>query len=158
MEVGNLFYLLRGNFTKRKVTLLLAIVCLPLLTTGCLCLSFGGGCDGHCGGEHPESNGVLTQKGSFAKPTGEPVTVYYPVPYASPPNLEIQDPLNKCHIIDQRADCFRIVQDGPGMLNVNWTARGVKSISPSPALPTPAIAAQPPANEPTPVVPTGFSR
>lgn len=158
MDVGNLSYLVTRGFTKRKLTLLLAIVCLSLLTTGCLCLSFGGGCEGCGGGEHTESSGVLTQKGSLPKASGEPVTVYYPVPYASPPNLELRDPLNKCRIIDQRADSFRIVQDGPGMPDVNWTARGVKSTSPAASLPIQAIVAQPPANEPTPVVPTGFSR
>ena len=107
--------------------------------------------------EHPESSGPYT-KGSFAKPTGEPITIYYPVPYASPPNLELREPLNKCRITAQRADSFRIVPDSPGMLDPNWTARGVKSISPTPILPVPAIVAQAPANEPAPVVPTGFSR
>jgi hypothetical protein len=155
MDVGNLDYLIsRGGskFTRWKLFLLLVLVCLPLLATGCLCLNFGD-CD------RPEVDGVLTQKGevtcAFGKP-GTPMTVYYPVPYASPPNLEIHDHFKRYIILEQRADCFRIVQDMPG-LPVEWTARGVRAPSlttvgpavQAPVFPGPNI---PP--EPLPVAPT----
>jgi hypothetical protein len=159
MEVGNLSCRISPNvrrFARRKLILLLAAICLPLMSTGCLCLSFGG-CESCGAGDHPESNGVLTQKGGLPSSNGGPVTVYYPVPYASPPNLELHDQLNKCRIVEQRADGF-VVQDGQGLLGVSWTARGVKGPPSTPGTPTPVVAAQPPANEAMPVVPTVFSR
>jgi hypothetical protein len=102
--------------------------------------------------------------------TGEPITVYYPVPYASPPNLEIHDSFHNCRILEQRADGFRIVQDNP-VLTFTWTARGVKSapaaqpVAPAsvavlPAAPAsvPAPVLPPPSNEPVPVIPANYNR
>jgi hypothetical protein len=150
MNVGNLAYVLhpgRPRLTRRKLLLLLALICLPLLATGCICLSFGG-----C--ERAEADGVLTQTGKVTCKCESQVTVYYPVPYASPPNLEIHDQAKNFSLLEQRADCFRIVQVSPGLPNVDWTARGMRApavIAP----PTPeASSSIPPANipqEPLPV-------
>jgi hypothetical protein len=164
MHVGRLTYLISPSARKRlrwKLLFVLGVICLPLLSTGCICLSFGGW--GHDSGEqceskHHDSDGAVTQKGSLTFGNGEPVTVYYPVPFASPPNLEIRDQFNKCRIIDQRADCFRIVQDGPSVPSVHWTARGITTPASTPSV-TPVVITTPgQSNEPQPVVPTGFSR
>ena len=157
MDVGNLTYLLRPGgrrLTRRKLLLLLALICLPLLATGCICLSFGG-----C--EHSEADGVLTQTGKVTCKYESQVTVYYPVPYASPPNLEIHDLARNFSLLEQRADCFRIVQVSPGLPNVEWTARGMRApaaIPPSTPEPAPTM---PPANvpqEPLPVTGANVNR
>ncbi len=164
MDVGRLSCLVSPGarrLLRWKLLVLLGVICLPLLATGCICLSFGGwgqGFSEHTDGEHHDAGGAVTQKGALTFGNGEPVTVYYPVPFASPPNLEIRDQPNKCKIIDQRADCFRIVQDGPGVPPVHWTARGV-TVPASPVTVTPAVVATPvQPNEPQPVVPAGFGR
>jgi hypothetical protein len=153
MDVGNLAYLVHPGarkITRRKLLLLLALVCVPLLTTGCLCLNIGGfGCD------HGDPDGVTAQKGELNQGHGGPVTVYYPVPYASPPNLELHDPFHRCKILEQRPDCFVVVMDGPGIPSVDWTARGVRTPAPTSAPPASTVAATPGQTpEPQPVVTT----
>src|SRR4051794_11762621 len=100
MDVGDLAYLVypaTRKLTRRKLLLLLALICIPLLATGCFCLNVGGvSC------EHAEASGVMAQKGEIQGAHGAPVTVYYPAPYASPPNLELHDPFHKCKILEQR--------------------------------------------------------
>lgn len=162
MDVGNLSYLAHPDTRKLvrwKLLVLLALICIPLLATGCFCLNIGG-----CGCDHAEPNGVLAQKGKFAGANGGPMTIYYPVPYASPPNLELHDPFHNYTIVDQRADSFRIVQDqihvGPGGIasdaSVEWTARGVRSPA---TLPAATVAASPPsAAEPQPIATTSYGR
>jgi hypothetical protein len=157
MDVGNLAYVLRPGgrrLTRRKLLLLLALICLPLLATGCIALSFGG-----C--EHAEASGVLTQSGKVTCKCESQVTVYYPVPYASPPNLEIHDQARNFSLLEQRADCFRIVQVSPGLPNVDWTARGVRSpatIAPSTSDPAPSVPPATVPQEPLPVTGTNPNR
>jgi hypothetical protein len=165
MHVGRLTYLISPSARKHlrwRLLLVLGIICLPLLSTGCICLSFGGW-GGHeskesCDSEHPSTGGAVTQKGNLTFGNGEPVTVYYPVPFASPPNLEIRDQFSKCRIIEQRADCFKIVQDGPSIPSVHWTARGVTGPTITPSANTAIVTMPMPTNEAQPVVPTGFGR
>ncbi len=153
MDVGNLDYLIypgRRRLTRWKLLLLLVLVCLPLLATGCLCLNIGG-CD------HPENDGVLTQSGEAICGPGRPVIVYYPIPYATPPNLEIRDCFKKCTVLEQKADCFTIAQDSRSFPSVEWTARGVRAQPLTPiAPPTQVAVSQAPTvpPEPLPVAPT----
>ena len=150
MAVGNLAYVLypgRPRLTRRKLLILLALICLPLLATGCVCLSFGG-CD------HAEADGVLAQTGKVTCKYESQVTVYYPVPYASPPNLEIHDLARNFSLLEQRADCFRIVQVSPGLPNVEWTARGMRApaaIAPTVPDPVPCVPPATVPQEPLPV-------
>lgn len=157
MVVGNLAYLVHPSArqtTRRKLLLLLALICVPLLATGCLCLNIGGG-----GCDHGEPDGVMAQKGELNQGHGGPVTVYYPMPYASPPNLELHDPFHRCKVLEQRADCFVVVMDGPGIPSVDWTARGVRTSASAQALPAPAVAAAPAqTSEPQPIVTTNLVR
>jgi hypothetical protein len=155
MDVGNLAYLVHPSarkITRRKLLLLLALVCIPMLTTGCLCLNIGGfSCD------HGDADGVTAQKGELNGGHGAPFMVYYPVPYASPPNLELHDPFHRCKILEQRADGFMVAMDGPSIPSVDWTARGVRT--PAPGSVAPAVAAAPvQSSEPQPIVPTVLAR
>jgi hypothetical protein len=157
MNVGNLAYLISPTgrrLTRGKILLLLALICLPLLATGCVCLSFGG-CD------HSETDGVLVQKGEVKCGYESQVTVYYPVAYASPPNLEINDHAKNFSILEQRPDCFRIVQVRPGLPAIEWTARGVRApatiISTAPTQ-VPVTSGTTIPAEPMPVLPTNPGR
>jgi hypothetical protein len=90
--------------------------------------------------------GVLAQDGKLPARPGKEQVVYYPVPYASPPNLQIADPANVCDIVDQRENCF-VVHFHPKAKpqdEVTWTARGSRK--------TPAGDAQP-GGIPTPGTP-----
>ena len=158
MAVGSLAYLacpIRRRLTRRKLILLLAVVGLPLLATGCLCLSFGGGCGNPSA--HQETDGVLAQKGEVRCGPDTPVVVYYPVPYASPPNLETHDHFHQWTILEQKADCFRVVQNSPGP-PMNWTARGVRAAGATPLENSTVTSAPAASSEPLPILPTNFSR
>src|SRR5438270_10292650 len=75
MNVGNLSYLAHPESRKQlrwKLLVLLALICIPLLATGCFCLNVGG-----CGCDHAEPNGVLAQKGKLNGTNGDPITIYY---------------------------------------------------------------------------------
>jgi hypothetical protein len=74
----------------------------PLISLGCLSLNFGGW------SHKADDPSVLAQTGSVPIPKGQEVTVYYPKPYASPPNLELDDTFHSYKIIEQKADCFRV--------------------------------------------------
>jgi hypothetical protein len=115
----------------------LVVLLLPTVTTGCICLAFGGR-------EQRDSEEPFTQNGKVMVQQGQELDVYYPVPYASPPNLQIDDTLNVHVIVDQQADHFRLRNAGfakasawPG---VEWTARGMRAPTPSPATPAPTAA------------------
>src|SRR5690348_5876233 len=55
-----------------------------------------------------DDGGVLTQEGSIPiRPGGERV-VYYPIPYASTPNLELECEGEFCDIVEQKESCFRV--------------------------------------------------
>jgi hypothetical protein len=104
-----------------------------------------------------EDSGVLTQEGTIAiRPGGERV-VYYPIPYASPPNLELESERDYCHVVEQKEACFRVrFHDGftTSQRSLAWKARGVRC-PPPPAAPPTDAAAPPTLLPPTPVpVPT----
>lgn len=104
------------------------VVCAMLASgAGCLSISLGGW------RQHEDPN-VLKQTGSVSIPRGEIREVYYPVPYPSPPNLEIDDSFHHYTILEQKADHFRIRNDN-GSWHVTWTARGVRV---PPAIVTPS--------------------
>src|SRR4051794_3354359 len=103
----------------------LAAAALTLLaiasSMGCLSFSFGGR-------QQPaEDPSVLAQSGSVTVPKGQVKDVFYPVPYPSPPNLELDDSFHHYVVIDQQADHFRVRNDS-GAWDVKWTARGVRAV------------------------------
>jgi hypothetical protein len=71
---------------------------------------------------------VFCQKGELQLKPGEELDVYYPVPYASTPNLELRDQFAGMRIVDQKPDHFRVscTHGTLGPLALEWKARGVK--------------------------------
>lgn len=119
------------------------LLCVPIVCAGCFSL-----CIGYPGQEGVD--GVLTQHGKVQCITGQPETVFYPVPYASPPNLEIDQDKKSWTILEQRTDAFCITRtmDGPAL---QWTARGSRAprvAPPQPAAQTPPAQTLP---EPAPM-------
>src|SRR3954452_8045487 len=53
-------------------------------------------------------DGTLTQAGEVSVSGGSEQVIFYPVPFASPPNLELGRDQEWCKLVEQRADGFRI--------------------------------------------------
>lgn len=69
------------------------------------------------------------QRGKSFAPYAQEMTVYYPQPYVSPPNLEFEDEgKSQLIIIDQKPDCFRVKNTHVGR-EFMWKARGVLATS-----------------------------
>lgn len=111
--------ILRMQRKRRRACLAVGAAIVALVSSmGCLNLQFGGK------SSTTEDPSVVPQTSSITIPKGQELTVYYPKPYASPPNLELDNSSQNCKIIEQRADHFRVRNDGT-TLEVKWTARGV---------------------------------
>jgi hypothetical protein len=88
---------------------------------------------------------VLTQEGTVSLRPGSEQTVYYPLPYASPPNLELQDNYDSYEVVEQKETCFRIRSgSSPWNRPATWKARGVRALAPVPSVPTPPFEPTPP--------------
>jgi hypothetical protein len=132
-----------------RLATLAAGVLLCLVVLGCMSISFGG--KSVC---CTDPQGPLEQKGELCLEAQGEIDVYYPLPYASPPNLTVDGPLHRVAVLDQKPDHFRVA--GPGKLK--WVARGVRAgpavvvpVAPSP--PPAALAGPPPAPLPPPPEP-----
>jgi hypothetical protein len=124
---------------NRQFAWLALALLLPILATGCFCLSIGGSEKG------TSEDGIVKQSGKIELDRGRELDVYYPIPYASTPNLELDDWFNNYRIIEQKADHFRVKNVG-GAFGVEWTARGVRACNPTPLavpVPTPAPPSSP---------------
>jgi hypothetical protein len=130
----------RDRLLSRKVGAL-ATVSLAVIFLGCMSLSFG---ERTVVETHPEHD-VLTQEGSVSVLEGEVREVYYPIPYASPPNLDVRDCFHDCMILDQKPESFRVRNPTHSSIEVKWKARGVRCVVPASTLPPP------PGLPPTPV-------
>ncbi len=78
-----------------------------------------------------------TQSGKATIGAKREMDVYYPVPYAQTPNLELETSGDDCVIVEQKADHFRVKSTSHLTRSVSWTARGVSSLA-SPAPPVQA--------------------
>ncbi|HTU18773.1 MAG TPA: hypothetical protein VMG10_11990 [Gemmataceae bacterium] len=96
-------------------------------------------------------DGTTCQEGKVKLRPGQEFEVFYPIPYASPPNLEISGDTESCEIIEQKADHFHIRYKGTLFANPCWKARGVKCLPPPGAAPT--VVVTPPASPPPPPPP-----
>lgn len=120
---------------------------LLVILLGCMSISIGG--------KHmicpPEEEGGCMQQGETRMPPHGEMDVYYPVPFASPPNLELDD-VRDVVVLDQKADHFRVRYDGPFPSNsIKWKARGTRAVggaAPPQPMPWP-----PPAPQPAPLPP-----
>jgi hypothetical protein len=118
-----------------------AAVVIVLTVLGCMSLSFGGKTyechsgEGHCGDDSYVQSGAAHLHGSAEQ------DVYYPVAYASPPNVELSgDDADDCEIVEQKPEHFRIHNNSLWSADVEWKARGVRqppALAPVPAGTTP---------------------
>ncbi len=114
----------------RKAIIIATAVVFGISALGCMSLSFG---------ERTEvvtpkspvpvsDDGPVTWNGSQLLAPGEEATIYYPMPFQSPPNLVIADasgspsPTNY-YLIEQKADCFRVRNATGAPCRIPWTAR-----------------------------------
>jgi hypothetical protein len=143
-----------------------------IIVVGCMNISLGG----HSAAVSvplAEEQGTFEQTGRLPVRTGpDPVCVFYAVPFASPPNLDVEDPSGQCDIIEQKENCFKVrfhanVTSSPQTLA--WKARGTRA-SQTPATPaaatiemsqplpsTPSAPAQPMPSMPSTSVPVSIS-
>jgi hypothetical protein len=106
-----------------------AVVFLACVVLGCMSISLGIG-TGH------SDSGLLEQEGELDVKDGLTQTVFYPIPYASPPNLVVNDSFHSVVVEEQACDHFRFrgVKAEP---SVGWKAKGLRG--PPPAPPAPII-------------------
>jgi hypothetical protein len=118
---------LRRSFWKeQRATVLVAALVAAVTATGVSALMTTGGPS--IGGPR---RGTLTQQGSTIV-RGEPLEVYYPVPYAGPPNVSLEDGSGRnCVILEQKPDHFKVKLDEQWALNpvsIKWKAEGVPGV------------------------------
>ena len=113
-----------------------------LVFMGCMSFAIGPHYDA------PPEGGVLEQEGEASLRQLAEVDVYYPVPYAFPPNLDVTDPYHNAEVLEQRADHFRVRNTCGHPVGVTWKVKGVRyspaAVSTPPAPGTTEPAASPP--------------
>lgn len=129
-----------------RLATLAAGLLLCVVVLGCMSISFGG--KNVCCNDPQEP---FEQKGELCLEAQGEIDVYYPIPYASPPNLTVDGPLHSAVVFDQKPDHFRVAGNG----KLTWVARGVRAgptvvvpVLPSP--PPPALAGPAPPLPPPP--------
>jgi hypothetical protein len=130
-----------------------ALAVLVVIFLGCMSLSIGERAISSSSGT--VDGDVLCQQGKLKLGSNCAQVVYYPIPYASPPNLQFdeEDDMGDCVLEEQRADCFTVRRKTAGnALTVTWHARGVRRLPPPPVAQPPEPPAPPgPALPPRPV-------
>lgn len=104
---------------------------------------------------------LLDQEGAAAVPVGKAVDVFYPIPHSSPPNLTLDEDFgtvfDRCTLVEQQPDHFRVRNDGVFERKVHWKTKGVAftlaAPAPPPNVPAPAPAATTLPPEPVPAGP-----
>jgi hypothetical protein len=94
-------------------------------------LQIGGKTEVHSSSPEDE---VLVQEGPLEYHGVGEQTVYYPISYASPPNLQVT---RNVELVEQKADHFRIRTDGSCGGSTTWKARGVRAPKAVPFVPGP---------------------
>jgi len=112
---------------KRRYLLRIPTACALILLTaiivGCMSISFGGrSCESH-------DDNLLEQEGTL-RFGPECQTVYYPIPYASPPNLTLDMPFHALEIEEQAPDHFKVRMTGAVLGAVTWKAKGLRAPPP----------------------------
>jgi hypothetical protein len=144
-------------FLAQRNLIVLGVLLLAGVIVGCMNLSFG---------ERtittyvpPASDGVpYTQEGTLTLRGSGTKTVYYPVPYASIPNLTLIDAdggnvRESEHFVleEQRPDYFCVRNASHSSREANWVAKGVRPAPlPEPPAPAPPARALPPP-DPVPI-------
>jgi hypothetical protein len=127
-----------GLLAQRLVTAGAALICLVVFL-GCMSLNFGTRTEVI---QHDDVS--YMQTGTATVPGGQEVEVYYPVPYASPPNLVLSSDWDQCVVVQQKQDHFRVKNNRVFATECKWTARGLKVPPPvAPGLGPPVIVPPP---------------
>jgi hypothetical protein len=71
-------------------------------------------------------DGLFIQEGTTRLRPRSEQDVFYPVPYAHPPNLELGEDCDDCVILEQKEDHFRVKNQSFFTANVGWQARGIR--------------------------------
>jgi len=133
----------RGVLVRRSVLTLCSLFLLGIVL-GCMSLSIG---------ERHEvvasEDGISSQSGEVKVPGGQELDVYYPVPFASPPNLTVTSTWDDAVMVDQQADHFRVKNPGAFSERMRWEARGLKARPPAVVVPVPATSPATPSSPPT---------
>jgi hypothetical protein len=108
----------------------LSLAALAVIVLGCMSLSFGGR---NYTTHLVEDDGLLCQEGKVKLGCSEERAVYYPIPYASPPNLDVSAGIVEVAVLDQKPDHFRVrwapgISSGPPPL-VCWKAKGLRRVA-----------------------------
>jgi hypothetical protein len=96
-----------------------------------LVLACVAGCQSAPGGPAVES--AAHQHGATIVLANDEQDVYYPVPFVSPPNLQVKSAFDDCSIIEQKPDHFRLKNPNMFSREVVWEARGIPISSAPPA-------------------------
>ena len=117
-------------------------------SVGCMSLNIGGKTE--VASQDTPVAGEGLQRGKAFVPQGREVCVYYPVPYTSPPNLEIEDLSNRhnIQIVEQKPDYVRLRNTSGAAVDVSWKTRGLlvttaKTLTTEGAVQPAAVSAQP---------------
>lgn len=114
-----------------------------MIILGCMSISFQGR---QVTVDHVTEEGVSCHKGKVHVPANECLDVYYPFPFAAKPNLELCDAFDRCELVTQCEDHFRIRNKSCFGASCEWKARGLKAI----AAPPPALVGAPADHPPEP--------
>jgi hypothetical protein len=112
---------MRAHLSPSRLAAALGMALFVGFSLGCMNLNFGG--------RHEVVSPTIVeegvQRGKAYAPYAQDVRVYYPQPYATPPNLEFEDDgKTQLIIMDQRADFFCVKNTQIGR-DFSWKARGV---------------------------------
>jgi hypothetical protein len=109
-----------------RITWIASCVVFVVICLGCM--SIGGRTEYVTHDDHSS-----TQSGQATLRGGQELEVYYPAPYAHPPNLELEKGAeDSAVVVEQKADHFRVKNTGLWSRTVSWKARGVPTSSASP--------------------------
>ncbi|MFO0843671.1 MAG: hypothetical protein U0797_14950 [Gemmataceae bacterium] len=121
-----------------------SLAALAVIFLGCMSLSFGG----RNYTTQLVEDEVLCQEGTVSFRSCDERAVYYPIPYASPPNLDVKTAFGDVVLLDQKPDHFRVAWKGSGPTfgadQVKWKAKGVRRSPAAPCAPNPAPGASSP--------------
>ena len=113
----------------RRAGVLGAAAVVFLILLGCMSISIGKfGGPACC----TEPDGTFCQEGEVSVPANTVREVFYPVPYANRPNLEISDLFSHGELLDQKETSFKVRNASSFAVTLSWKARGVRVISPTP--------------------------
>jgi hypothetical protein len=106
---------------------------------GCMSLSIGGRTYESCVHESTSDGELLIQEGETRLRSHSEQDVFYPVPFAQPPNLNLAEDCDDCVILCQAPDHFRVKNKSLFRSTVHWKAKGMKltPLPPPPASPSP---------------------